>query len=221
VPLWQDRAYFQTPGHPAYDFWLAASFYTPQFNNYSCSAASSAMVLNSLIRRQKPSLNTDRNVTPQELADKNKNWRALVSEPGLDGNHGVTLSQLAGFIQNTFPSYLPGVAAEEREITSADDKNLALLRKALEENENNPNDFIIIHFVQNDLTAAPGDQWAHVSVIGAYDGKTRRVLVFDVDRDWYEPYWVADGKLLSAMAEKTDAFGFGGYIKVGIVAPGK
>ena len=43
----------------------------------------------------------------------------------------------------------------------------------------------------------------------------RLVLVFDVDRDWYEPYWVPDEALLQAMAHSTAAFGRGGYVRAG------
>ena len=36
--------------------------------------------------------------------------------------------------------------------------------------------------------------------IAAYDAKMHRVLVMDPDREWYEPYWVSDQRLLEAMA---------------------
>ena len=37
------------------------------------------------------------------------------------------------------------------------------------------------------------------------------VLVLDVDRRWYEPYWAADVQVFKAMAVKTKNFGHGGY----------
>jgi hypothetical protein len=41
---------------------------------------------------------------------------------------------------------------------------------------------------------------------------SRKVLILDVDRDWYEPYWISDDQLFRAMTHKTDMFGFGGYV---------
>ena len=46
VPLSQDQAYFRGPGHKAPDFWRLNSFYVPQINDTSCSAAAVAMTLN-------------------------------------------------------------------------------------------------------------------------------------------------------------------------------
>ena len=39
----------------------------------------------------------------------------------------------------------------------------------------------------------------HISPIAAYDAERRRVLILDVDRQWYGPYWTSDEKLLEAM----------------------
>ena len=68
--------------------------------------------------------------------------------------------------------------------------------------------------MQDDLTKAKGGPFPHVSAIGAYDAAKKRVLLFDVDREWYEPYWVPDVELLTAMAHPTAAFGHGGRIRV-------
>ncbi len=49
VPLSADNAYFRRLDVPARDFWALSGFYVPQFNDYSCSAASVAMALNALL----------------------------------------------------------------------------------------------------------------------------------------------------------------------------
>ena len=49
---------------------------------------------------------------------------------------------------------------------------------------------------------------------GAYDGKNRRVLILDVDRYWYSPYWVSDEDLLAAMNHKTKPLGAGGIVRI-------
>jgi hypothetical protein len=36
--------------------------------------------------------------------------------------------------------------------------------------------------------------------VAAYDAEKRRVLLLDPDREWYEPYWVADETLLAGLA---------------------
>jgi hypothetical protein len=39
----------------------------------------------------------------------------------------------------------------------------------------------------------------HISPIAAYNQESRQVLIMDVDRAWYVPYWTTDSKLLEAM----------------------
>ena len=42
---------------------------------------------------------------------------------------------------------------------------------------------------------------AHVATVGAYDEKSRSVLVLDPDREWYEPYWTSVDALFEAIAD--------------------
>jgi hypothetical protein len=39
----------------------------------------------------------------------------------------------------------------------------------------------------------------HISPIGAYDRESGHVLIMDVDREWYVPYWSPDERMLDAM----------------------
>ncbi len=73
-------------------------------------------------------------------------------------------------------------------------------------------DYILIHFLQDVVTEAQGGPYPHISPIGAYDEASKRVLVMDVDREWYEPYWVSDERLLLSMSKKTERYGLGGYL---------
>jgi hypothetical protein len=93
------------------------------------------------------------------------------------------------------------------------------LRQILRANEADPSDFLLAHFVQDDLTGARGGPYAHISPIGAYDSVTHRVLILDVDREWYSPYWVADGDLLAAMNRVTKSFGAGGLVRIRFMTP--
>ena len=87
-------------------------------------------------------------------------------------------------------------------------------RRALTVNEASAEDQILVHFAQDVLTGAAGGPYPHVSPIGAFDAGTGRVLVLDVDREWYEPYWVSAGLVVRAMAVRTPAFGTGGWLRV-------
>ena len=68
--------------------------------------------------------------------------------------------------------------------------------------------------MQDDLTGARGGPYAHISPIGAYDSVTRRVLILDVDRGWYSPYWVSDKDLLAAINHATKSYGVGGLVRI-------
>ena len=103
---------------------------------------------------------------------------------------------------------------EKYEVAAGDGAALENFRQCLMENEKSPDDIIVLHFVQDDLTKAKGGPFPHISPVGAYDAARERVLIFDVDREWYEPYWVPICDLLKAMAHETKAFGRGGCIRV-------
>ena len=90
---------------------------------------------------------------------------------------------------------------------TAAEQELTELRNILSQNEQSGRDVVLVYFNQGVLT---GD-WdgPHVSPIGAFDSDTHRVLVLDVDRADYVPYWSSDTKLLQAMVKPTPAEGFG------------
>lgn len=215
VPLSEDNSYFRNAANPAYDYWNLAGYYLPQANGFSCSAAAVSMALNALQNARRQRGDEEENIAEGKLVEKVSGvpWQALVSTEGADGRHGLTLAQLAAVSKEA----LAGYGAAEFSVTSvtaASQSALALesFRKALAENERNPRNIMLLHFTQDTLTGAPGGPYAHISPVGAYDERTRRLLIFDVDRQWYEPYWAADIQVLKAMAVKTKAFGSGGYV---------
>jgi hypothetical protein len=212
VPLSADHRYLKDARKT--DFWKLIPYYIPQFNEYSCSAATVAIVLNGILRAANPDLkDSDKNIIATDLVPKITTvpWAALVSQKGFNGAHGVTLEQLKDVMQFSLDQLSGKYTATMERFT---EKDLSKLRNLLAANEANPNDFIIIHFVQDKLTLAKGGPYPHTSVIGAYDSKRKRVLILDVDRDWYEPYWVSDEDLLKSLMEKTTAFGQGGIVGI-------
>ena len=215
VPLSQDNAYFRNPANPAADYWSLASFYIPQRNGASCSSASVAMALNALLNAGRRRGDADENIAEAALVEKvsGVKWKELAGEAGHEGRHGLTLAQLAAASREALAAYGgAGYTVTEVQVGTASAAALESFRRALSGSERNPDDVLLLHFVQDALTGAPGGPYAHISPVGAYDEKNRRVLVFDVDRQWYEPYWAADTQVFRAMAVKTKHFGHGGYV---------
>ena len=215
VPLSLDNAYFRGPAVQASDYWGLSSFYVPQYNEAACSAASVAMALNALLNARRARGDAEENITQEKLLEKvtGLKWKELVSPEGLDGRHGLTLNQLAQASREALAAYGgTGFTVSSTAVNGQGALALENFRRALSGNEKNPADIMLLHFAQDTLTGAPGGPFAHISPVGAYDEKTRRVLIMDVDRDWYEPYWAADTQVFKAMAVKTPAFGAGGYV---------
>lgn len=217
VPLSQDHRYFQSINHPAPDFWILNSFYYPQFNEYSCSVAAVAAVINGFIRAGNNLKDADKNVVMDDLLSKVKveHWYAKTHKGGYKGKLGLTLAELKNVMEATLKAY--GVKSAEVkmvEVSKSDEPTLLAYRQTLQENEKSASDFVMMHFVQDALTKAQGGPFAHISPVGAYDQEAKRVLILDVDRDYYQPYWVSDENALKAMAQKTKEFGYGGYLHI-------
>jgi hypothetical protein len=214
VPLSADHAYLTAA--PALDFWALMPHYVGQMNGAACSAASVAMVLNAAVRTGRPLSNEDRNITQQVLLDRvaAEHWKARLSSLGYWGRYGLNLAQLEIVARAALQSFGASQASARAMPADGSEAGLEGFRRALVQNERSSRDAMLLHFVQDEVTAAPGGPYPHISPVGAYDEARRRVLVLDVDREWYEPYWVADDVLYRAMSKKTLAFGAGGYVQV-------
>ena len=215
VPLSLEHRYLQSTSHPASDYWQLSAFYVPQFNDYSCSVASVTTVMNALVAAQKNLGSDDKNITQESLLDKVKtlDWKQRVMPEGLGGQKGLALKQLEQVMIDALKAYdIKGYTVQAFEVTDNNAKSLEKFREVLVANEKNSGDFILIHFLQDKVTDAPDGPFAHISPIGAYDAANRKVLIMDVDRQWYQPYWVSDERLLAAISAKTAIYGYGGYI---------
>jgi len=192
VPLTVDHAYLAEA--PAPDYWAFAPFVKPQFTSSACSVAAVTAALNGL--RGLPALADQPVLTQPALLDLvgEREWSRLSAE----GGDGVRFDQLekyaraaaaaAGPADARFESFRPG---------SADADQLARLRELLAQNEASARDVLLVYFNQGVVT---GD-WdgPHVSLIGAHDAARDRVLVLEVDQEWYVPYWTPVPVLLAAM----------------------
>jgi len=197
------------------DFWSLVPFYVPQFNDYSCSTAAVTMVVNGFLHPAGRTLaDTERNVTQVDLLARVREipWQELVSPIGACGRHGLELAELAMVTKCSLDQY--GLAGGCVEIVEFAVDDLAGLRQVLARNEADAHDYLLAHFVQDELTGARGGPYPHVSPVAAYDAATGRVLILDVDRDWYEPYWVSAEDLLRALTRSTEQCGRGGLVRV-------
>ena len=202
---------------PAFDYWNLSSFYVPQYNDYGCSAASVSMALNALINARRIRGDQDENISQLSIPEKiaGVKWKELLSTAGFEGRHGVSLAQLGLISNEAMMAYSPAAfSVTVTTVTVINTQNLGAFRQALILNEKSPNDIMLLHFAQDVITGAPDGPYPHISPVGAYDAKTRRVLIFDVDRRWYEPYWVADTQVFDAMKFQTKSFGHGGYVLI-------
>ena len=200
VRLQDDRAYLQRSAAP--DFWTLMPYYLPQLTGSSCSVASVAILMNAL-RADMPLSADEKLVTEAGLLERVRDeaWKKAAAE----GGDGVSLDRLGALIERSLAAYrLGSYEVEVVHVDSTSDAMLARLRAVLARNEASADDFILIDFIQSAFTGDPEGAVGHISPIAAYEAERGRVLVFDVDRSWYEPYWVADRTLLEGMAARDD-----------------
>lgn len=196
IPLSQDHAYFMNA--KTTDYWLIAPYSVPQHNLKACSAASILAVVNA-IRPDHHKTSDAKNFLLDDLFKISPALKAAVDEKKGKGQSLDELHKNLGFLTK-----LDGNATYvvDKYRFNGPDAKVALdgLKKLLAENEANPNNFIIANFLQGALTGDPEGP-GHISPIGAYDAEKDRVLVMDVDREYYEPYWVSTETLMKGMNE--------------------
>ncbi len=198
TPVTTDTEYLRTA--PAPDYWAFAPFVKPQFTNSACSIASVTGVVNGL--RGLPVLAEDSVTTQPGMLEITGDpaW----AEVSAEGGDGVTFDQLVLFTQHALAANdLTDYQTEVFHPDAANESALDQMRALLIANEVSAEDALLVYFNQGVVT---GD-WdgPHVSVIGAYDAEKDRVLVLEVDQEWYIPYWTPATTLLAAMVKPTSA----------------
>ncbi len=206
TPVSRSHEYLQKAAAP--DYWALSPYYLSQKTGGSCSVASVATVMNGL-RASQALTADDELVTEETLLKKSgdKDWAARVGHGSVlstlmamaTKKGGVTLDLLGKNIESALKAYgFTDLKVDVVHADQADAATLAKLKTTLEQNEKSAQDFMIINFEQGKLTGDTGG--GHISPIGAYDAKADKVLVMDVDRQWYEPYWTSSKALLDSMA---------------------
>ena len=203
VPITQDRDYLRKSDAP--DYWALSAFYVTQVTGSACSVASVAMMINAL--RGLPPLSTNRLITQSRVLNEvdEDAWKSATAENG----EGVSFAEFQGYVRRSVEAFNLNAEVEVFRPKDTSPETLAELRRILTENERSDRDIILLAYDQGTLT---GDTTVgHIAPLGAYDAATRRVLVMDVDRLWYVPYWSSDEKLLEAMVkpDRADPTGSG------------
>ena len=206
--LFESQEYVRN--NPAPDYWALAPYSLPQQEG-TCAASSLAMVLNALNAHRKATA-TDKLVTTKDLIEQVNDpaWAKSMQDKKCYG-----LDQLAEVLKVALRKF--GHEKTEVKIVHVSDATTATaaaLRQELTANEKSDRDFIIANFLQGQFTGDP-DGTGHVSPVGAYDAQKHRVLVLDVDREYYEPYWVTEEIFLAGMNTSDDgAKKFRGYLLI-------
>lgn len=197
TPITADTAYLRSA--PAPDYWAFSSFTKPQFTTSACSIATVTAAINGIMGQ--PEWASETIMSQQDLLELtgNADWATLSAE----GGDGVKFQQLVDFTADALAS-----VGLQRDLTtfqpvSDPDDARARVTAMLAENEGTADNAIMIYFNQGVVT---GD-WdgPHVALIGAYDAEADRVLILEVDQEWYIPYWTPVDVLLEAMTKPTSA----------------
>jgi hypothetical protein len=198
VPILAQTAYLRTA--PAPDYWELNPFYVSQTTSSDCSVASitrrSISCSDCPLGAQQPI------VTPALLLTKiaDAGWTKEIAE----GGSGLTFAEFVSVAKEGLITFeLRDHVIEMIRPSDSTPETLASLRGVLATNEASDEDIVLVYFNQGVLT---GD-WdgPHISPIAAYDQESRQVLIMDVDREWYVPYWTTDTKLLEAMLRPAPA----------------
>jgi hypothetical protein len=195
VRLFDARGFVRT--QPAPDYWALSPYYVPQHTETACSAAAACMVVNAL-RAERRLGAADELATAEGVLGtvERRAWRDKVADDG----PGLTLDELAALLPRAAEAYgVREIRAEVIRFPEEPAAALERLRALLAENERSARDVLVANFLQGTVTGDPEGNVGHFAPVGAWDAATRRVLLFDPDRRWYEPYWVPDEVLLAAL----------------------
>lgn len=217
ISIERSHAYLQR--HAAPDYWRLSPYYVPQTTDSACSVASITMLLNAL--RGLPALNDDEVVTQAGVlrAAASRQWIKQTVEHG----SGVTFVELLRYLRLSLNAFHLDANIAILKPVDHSAATLRKLRDLLVANERTDRDIVLTYFNQGVLTGS----WdgPHISPIGAYDSGGHQVLIMDVDRKWYIPYWASDEKLLEAMlrpapaSRGTLAGETGGLVRVTLKSP--
>ncbi len=182
--------------NPARDYWALSQYYLPQQDSRSCSVAAAAMVLNAA-RSNQALTASDELISQKGLLEKVNLtlWKEGVGE----GGRGIALDDFAPIMEASLKAY--GFKNATVTLTHADSTNefKKKVHSDLVQNEKSPTDFILANYLQSEFTGDPEGTVGHYAPVAAFDSKAKKVLIFDPDRQYYEPYWVSEETFIKGM----------------------
>ncbi len=192
-----------------------------QYHESSCSVASVVACINALRSLAGGEI---RPITQLEILDRvtTGHWKARMSENGHNGRRGLPLPLLGRVVADSIAIYglrvrsVEAVAAPKEK--SAASAALAVLKRRLNAFDRQGEGLIIAHFDQGAFVPTPNIP--HISPVGAYDARTRRITVLDVDPDEKQPYEISLETFYKGLSSNYhhmfSPFGYngGGYVYV-------
>lgn len=179
------------------DFWAMIFHYVPQGENM-CQTATLTMVLNAL-RNSDQLDNETKNITQTELIEKldDKDWVSAMK-----AHKCYSLDRYAEVVKKALKAYFGDrYTVKVVHVDSIDEKSVAQYMKDFTANERSSKDFILANFDQAVFTGED-EPAGHISPVGAYDSKSKKILILDVDREWYTPYWVGTKEFFKSLNTK-------------------
>lgn len=168
------------------DYWRLINYYETQITNTHCGVASAIMVLNALgiekpfvERFQYPLFTQEEGFFTEEVKKIVQLQHVL--------NGGMSLNQLAQALETFHISATPFYSTE----FSLDDFRHMLETALIEERS-----FLIANWYRPAIGQIGS---GHFSPIGAYNKSTDQILILDVSRYKYLPFWVAAEDLYKSM----------------------
>jgi hypothetical protein len=160
------------------DYWALSPYYVPQQDGAACGIASITMLLNASRAHQ--------NLTASDALVTQK---ALVEKIKVNYSRGLNLDQLTEAVKKGLSEF--GIKASVETIHADGTlEQIKKIRELLIKNEKSDQNFILANFLQSNFTGDP-EGGGHISPVGVFDSKNNKVLIMDVDREYYEPYWVS------------------------------
>ncbi len=168
------------------DFWAMMPYYVHQQDGSACGIASMTMLINAA--RSNASLSASDALITQ---------KALVEKINVNYSKGLTLDQLGDAIKKSLAAYSLKARVEVMHVDGSD-LQVKKIRDLLLKNEKSDRNFMIANFFQGTYTGDP-EGVGHISPVAAFDSKNNKVLVMDVDREYYEPYWISLDTFIKGM----------------------
>lgn len=115
--------------------------------------------------------------------------------------HGASLDVFRRVAEEAFRANgFPKATVEAIRANDLSEATLTKIHDLLVTNEKSANDFILANFNQKFFTN--DSDAGHFAPVGAYDAVSKKVLILDPDRDWYEPYWVSEKRFVEGLNTK-------------------